>query len=172
MNGEANDRPEKLKVKLVPLTEEHMEAVMEIERDLFTQPWRVEDFKRLIGKTEAINLAALAEKKVVGYSCCWVVIETAELGNIAVARQYQGRSVARALLEATVKACRKRKFDAMLALATARHSSFSRDSASTASCTPPWSSLSLMPYTCSQKRVFGLGLSLKMPPTANPLRLK
>ena len=113
MNGEANDRPEKLKVKLVPLTEEHMEAVMEIERDLFTQPWRVEDFKRLIGKTEAINLAALAEKKVVGYSCCWVVIETAELGNIAVARQYQGRSVARALLEATVKACRKRKVSSL-----------------------------------------------------------
>jgi ribosomal-protein-alanine N-acetyltransferase len=113
MNGEANDRPEKLKVKIVPLTEEHMEAVMEIERDLFTQPWRVEDFKRLIGKTEAINLAALAEKKVVGYSCCWVVIETAELGNIAVARQYQGRSVARALLEATVKACRKRKVSSL-----------------------------------------------------------
>ena len=113
MNGEPNDRPGKLKVKLVPLTEEHMEAVMEIERDLFTQPWRVEDFKRLIGKPESINLAALAENKVVGYSCCWVVIETAELGNIAVARQYQGRSVARALLEATVKACRKRKVSSL-----------------------------------------------------------
>jgi ribosomal-protein-alanine N-acetyltransferase len=113
MNGEPNDRPEKLKVKLVPLTEEHMEAVMEIERDLFTQPWRVEDFKRLIGKPESINLAALLENKVVGYSCCWVVIETAELGNIAVARQYQGRFVARALLEATVKACRKQKVSSL-----------------------------------------------------------
>ena len=113
MNGEPNDRPGKLKVKLVPLTEEHMEAVMEIERDLFTQPWRVEDFKRLIGKPESINLAALAENRVVGYSCCWVVIETAELGNIAVARQYQGRSVARALLEATVKACRKREVSSL-----------------------------------------------------------
>ena len=109
MNRELNDSPEKLKVKLVPLTEEHMEAVMEIERDLFSQPWRLEDFKRLIGKPEAINLAALAENKVMGYSCCWVVIESAELGNIAVARQYQGRFVARALLEATIKACRKRK---------------------------------------------------------------
>jgi len=113
MNGEPKDRPDKLKVKLVPLTEKHMEAVIEIERDLFSHPWRLEDFKRLIGNPLAINLAALAENKVVGYSCCWVVIETAELGNIAVARQYQGRLVARALLEATVKACRKRKVSSL-----------------------------------------------------------
>ena len=109
MNGEPNDRPGKLKVKLMPLTEQHLEAVMEIERDLFSQPWRAADFLRLIGKPEAINLAALAENKVVGYSCCWVVIDTAELGNIAVARQYQGRAVARKLLKATARACRKRK---------------------------------------------------------------
>jgi len=109
MNAELQDRPEKLKVKLVPLAEEHLEAVMEIERDLFSQPWGVEDFKRLISKPEAISLTALAENKIIGYSCCWVVIETAELGNIAVAREYQGRFVARALLEATIKACQKRK---------------------------------------------------------------
>ena len=46
MNGEPNDRPGKLKVKLLPLTEQHLEAVMKIERDLFSQPWRAEDFLR------------------------------------------------------------------------------------------------------------------------------
>lgn len=109
MNAEPNNRPEKLKVKLVPLAEKHLEAVMEIEREVFRQPWKVEDFKRLIGKPEVISLTALAENKVIGYSCCWIVIKTAELGNIAVAREYQGRYVARTLLEATIKACRKRK---------------------------------------------------------------
>lgn len=109
MSAELNNSAEKLKVKLVPLSEKHLEAVIEIESELFSQPWQLDDFRRLIGKPEVISLAALAENKVVGYSCCWVVIETAELGNIAVARRYQGRSVARALLDATIKACRQRK---------------------------------------------------------------
>lgn len=114
MNAELNNHPEKLKVKLVPLAEKHLEAVMEIERDLFNQPWQVEDFRRLIAKPEALSLTALAENKVIGYSCCWIAIETAELGNIAVAREYQGRSVARTLLEATIKGCRKRKVTVLI----------------------------------------------------------
>ena len=115
MNGIAPAPKKNSPVKIFPLAEEHLDAVLAIEKRVFTEPWRREDFQRLTDNPEAISLAALDEGRVVGYSCCWTVIETAELGNLAVEPEFQGRGVARALLEATIKACRK-KMIAMLFL--------------------------------------------------------
>ena len=115
MNGKAPSPKKKYAFKIVPLAAEHLDPVLDIEKRVFTEPWRREDFQRLIDNQEAVCLAALDAGRVVGYSCCWVVIETAELGNIAVEPEFQGRGVARALLEATIKACR-RKMAVMLFL--------------------------------------------------------
>jgi len=100
-------------LKLVPLAEDHLDRVVEIERQCFSEPWRKEDFQRLLQNPDSICLVALVKGEVVGYSCCWLVCETAELGNIAVAPDYQGRSVGRRLLERTLKLCRKNKVSAV-----------------------------------------------------------
>ncbi|HUU30135.1 MAG TPA: ribosomal protein S18-alanine N-acetyltransferase [archaeon] len=100
---------ERLIVELVPLAVEHMGRVLEIERTCFTEPWSEKDFLKLIRNPDSICLAALAVGRVIGYSCTWVVIESAELGNIAVDPEFQGRSVGRQLLEQTMRLCAARK---------------------------------------------------------------
>ncbi|MFH1068463.1 MAG: ribosomal protein S18-alanine N-acetyltransferase [Candidatus Glassbacteria bacterium] len=103
----------KLDVKLVPLEAAHLEEVMAIEREVFSVPWRIEDFEKLLVNRDAICYAAVHEGRVIGYSCCWMVIETAELGNLAVTGRYQGRSVGRTMLDATLAVCRKRGVEAL-----------------------------------------------------------
>ena len=102
-----------LEVKLIPLDAGHIDEVMVIERAVFSVPWRVEDFEKLLSNRDAVCFAALHQGRVVGYSCCWMVIETAELGNIAVASDCQGRAVGRTLLDATLAACSKRGVEAL-----------------------------------------------------------
>ena len=98
----------KLRVRIVPLLEEHLDEVMEIEHRVFSTPWRRDDFTILFENPEAINLAAVAAGRLVGYSCAWKVIESAELGNIAVADDCQGQGIGRRLLASTIKECRQK----------------------------------------------------------------
>ena len=98
----------KLRVKIVPLAGEHLDDVLRIEHEVFSTPWRREDFTILMENPEAINLAAIAAGRLVGYSLAWCVIESAELGNIAVAAGSQGLGIGRRLLTATIRACRQK----------------------------------------------------------------
>jgi [ribosomal protein S18]-alanine N-acetyltransferase len=94
--------------KYVPLAEEHIPLIMEIEGKCFSEPWRPEDFLKLIQNPDAICLCATARGRVAGYSCCWTLIESAELGSLAVDPEFQGRGIGRKLLERTARACRQR----------------------------------------------------------------
>ncbi len=114
MNGlkNASSRGE-FRVKYVPLAAAHLDEVLVIERAAFTTPWRVEDFINLIENPDAINLAAVESGRVVGYSCAWRVVECAELGNLAVLPERRGRGVARGLLDAMLKICRRKRMETL-----------------------------------------------------------
>ncbi|MBN2288273.1 MAG: ribosomal protein S18-alanine N-acetyltransferase [Candidatus Glassbacteria bacterium] len=113
MKTEAENLKKSLSIDLVPLRAEHVARVLEIENCCFSQPWREGDFTRLIDNPDSVCLVALARGQVVGYSCCWIVFESAELGNIAVHPDYQCRSVGSRLLKKTVEICRRRRVAAL-----------------------------------------------------------
>lgn len=113
MKTRAQSEKRSLSVELVQLEAGHLAWVMEIENRCFSQPWSKEDFLKFIDKPDSVCLVALAEGRVIGYSCCWIVIESAELGNIAVDPDYQCRSVGSKLLKETIKIYRRRKVTAI-----------------------------------------------------------
>ncbi|MBW7998116.1 MAG: ribosomal-protein-alanine N-acetyltransferase [Candidatus Glassbacteria bacterium] len=103
----------KLKVKVVPLAMEHLDAVMEIEQEAFTTPWLRDSFVKLLENPATINFVALNAGRVVGYSCTWFVIDSAELGNIAVSSACQGQGVGRCLMDITMRACRRQNVESL-----------------------------------------------------------
>ena len=113
MKTKAQSGKQSLSVELVQLEAIHLPRVMEIENRCFSQPWSKEDFLRLLDKPDSVCLVALAEGRVIGYSCCWIMIESAELGNLAVDPDYQCRSVGSKLLKETIKVYRRRKVAAI-----------------------------------------------------------
>ena len=79
---------------------EDLDRVMEIERESFSVPWTRQDFIESINKSTALYLVAESEQTVVGYCGLWGVIDEGQINNVAVCKEYRGRSVGTRLLEA------------------------------------------------------------------------
>lgn len=76
-----------------------VEAVAAIETQSFSNPWRAEDFRALLGRWGALFLVVEEGGEVVGYAVAWWVLEEGELANIAVREQNRGKGVGAALLD-------------------------------------------------------------------------
>ena len=88
---------------------EDVPQIMEIERASYSMPWTDTTFRGLIDRSDAdVLVAAEAGGKVVGYAACWVVVDQAELGNIAVAPDWRRLGVGARLLQAVIEHARKR----------------------------------------------------------------
>jgi [ribosomal protein S18]-alanine N-acetyltransferase len=84
-----------------------LDAVMAIERAAFTMPWTRDTFTGLLRRTD--TFMAVAEDPghgVVGYAAVWMVVDQAELGDIAVDEPWRGRGIGRLLLEHVLSAMR------------------------------------------------------------------
>lgn len=95
-------------LRLVKMARRHLPEILEIEQLCFTETWREVDFLRLIDLPDALCLVAMESGMVIGYSCLWVVIESSELGNLAVHPDFQRLGVGARLLERNLDVCRKR----------------------------------------------------------------
>src|SRR5690606_5835889 len=82
--------------------------IIAIERQAYSMPWTESTFRGLIERADADVLAADAGGRLVGYAACWVVVDQAELGNIAVAPEWRRLGVGTRLLEAAIERSRER----------------------------------------------------------------
>jgi ribosomal-protein-alanine N-acetyltransferase len=83
--------------------------VLDIERRSYTMPWTEATFRGLLRRTDAdLFVAETAELDVTAYAVFWAVLDQGELGNVAVAPEWRGRSIARRLLDAVARRARER----------------------------------------------------------------
>lgn len=91
-----------------PLRAAELPQVMEIERASFSTPWRETTFAALLERGDADLFGAESRGRLVGYAVCWIVLDQAELGNVAVAADARGLGVGRRLVEAVLERVRDR----------------------------------------------------------------
>jgi ribosomal-protein-alanine N-acetyltransferase len=92
------------------LREEHLAAVMEIERKLFPTPWTEEMFMQEIADdTLSQSHVALRDGDVVGYMIVWHIHDEAHLLNIGVTPAYQRAGVASAMVEFAIEEGRRQQ---------------------------------------------------------------
>jgi [ribosomal protein S18]-alanine N-acetyltransferase len=83
--------------------------VMEIEQASFTMPWTEDTFRGLLRRSDSMLWVAESEEEgVVGYAAVWIVLDQAELGDIAVAEGWRRRGTGRRLLETVLAAMAER----------------------------------------------------------------
>lgn len=87
-------------------------AVVQIEREAFTDPWSARSFEALIGRDELLfEVATQGEgviARVVGYYVVYLAFEVGELANVAVGSAARGRGVGRGLMQHALQAARGR----------------------------------------------------------------
>lgn len=113
-------------VEVRPARPADLEAVVDIERGAFSDPWHREAFAAALARPEVFFRVAvaggaaggaptggIAAGTVVGYVLAWFVVEEGEVANIAVRPECRGRGVGASLLDATLDAARRRGTTAM-----------------------------------------------------------
>lgn len=74
-------------------------AVERIERVSFAVPWSRRAFWEETANERTLYLVAIAEGKIVGYAGAWIVLDEAQITNVAVAPEKRGQGVGRRLME-------------------------------------------------------------------------
>jgi ribosomal-protein-alanine N-acetyltransferase len=80
-------------------TPDDVDAVTDIERASFADPWARASFASLLRRAEVRFRVAEREGAVAGYSIAWFVRDEGELANVAVAPSARGQGVGGALLD-------------------------------------------------------------------------
>lgn len=87
----------------------HLEAVARIEEESFSTPWSINAFRDAIDSPNYEYVVACEEDgTVLGYAGMQVVLDEAEITNIAVSESARGNGIAHNMLEALYRLCVRR----------------------------------------------------------------
>ena len=99
-------------VRSAPVMEEmqaeHLDAVLAIERAVFSNPWRLYDFQYALEREGSFCTVALSGRRVMGYSVGFSMLGEFHLADFAVHPELQERGVGRWLLNALLEVLKGR----------------------------------------------------------------
>lgn len=91
-------------VSISPVSEEDLGAVVQIEREAFSDPWSERSFREALSQAPIYFVAARSDDgTVLGYVVAWYVADEGQIANLAVAPAGWGKGIGRALLSAAVR---------------------------------------------------------------------
>lgn len=94
MKGQTED------LDIVLMAVEHLDEVLEIERDSFATPWSREGFRREItDPSHSFSIVAQKDGHVIGYGVSWFVADEMYIANIAVRRADRKKGIGNVLLQ-------------------------------------------------------------------------
>ncbi|NLK97610.1 MAG: ribosomal protein S18-alanine N-acetyltransferase [Epulopiscium sp.] len=98
-------------IKIIPMKEEHIPGIHEIEKSCFTIPWSKEAFEKELRENPlAYYIVAELENTVLGYAGMWVIADEGHITNIAVHPDFQHQGVGTLLMEHLIDEARSKNF--------------------------------------------------------------
>lgn len=94
-------------VEIRPLKPQDLDALTQLEKDSFPQPWSRESFKReLEANFIARYFGVFFQQRLIAYIGYWLVMDEGHIANIAVHPLFRGQGVGEYLLRYAMGACR------------------------------------------------------------------
>lgn len=91
------------------MIERDLDEVMDIEKVSFTLPWSRDSYQSELKNQFAYYLVCDYEGQVTGYAGIWVVFEEAHITNVAIAPEFRGKGMGKALMLAAEAIAREQK---------------------------------------------------------------
>lgn len=95
-----------MKFNIRLMKEEDLTAVMQIEQEVYSDPWCEEMFYKEMEIEGSYILEGTKSSEIIGYYCGIKVLDEYSLLNIAVAKDYQGQGYGAMLLDDMIARCR------------------------------------------------------------------
>ena len=87
----------------LPMTDDDISQVAEIEKESFSLPWSESSFKEMLVKDDAPYLVGKIGDKVVAYMGSCIVGDESFINQVAVSEEYRGQGIGTALLRSYIK---------------------------------------------------------------------
>lgn len=101
-------------IQIIPMAEEHLDGVMELEEATFSIPWTRADFEREVKEnTMAIYYVAAEEDKIIGYAGMWHVVTEGHITNVGVLEEARCKGVGSLLMEKLIEIALEKKMTGM-----------------------------------------------------------
>lgn len=85
---------------IVPAEIQHLNEIVQIENEVFPQPWSMKQFKHdLHSSPHSENWVYVQDDRVTGYLFGWIVEDEYHLNNLAVHPEFQGRKIGKKLIQ-------------------------------------------------------------------------
>ena len=97
----------KVKFSIRKMTINDIDAVLEVETDVFTTTWSKQAFIDEYNNSLTTYLLLCKEQQVIGYAGFWLVVDEAQVTNVAIKNFWQGLSLGRKLMQALIKEAQK-----------------------------------------------------------------
>jgi ribosomal-protein-alanine N-acetyltransferase len=101
-------------VMIRKMTEQDIDRIMVIEVESFSLPWSKQSYISELKNNFANYLVCDCEGQVAGYGGIWVVFEEAHITNIAIAADYRGTGMGKALMLELENVARTKKAQRIL----------------------------------------------------------
>lgn len=89
-------------LEIVKMAHEDVDSVYEIEELSFFTPWSKKSIKTEIDNKVGRYIVIKENGKVVSYGGFWIVLDEANINNIAVHPDYRGRGISKILMNALI----------------------------------------------------------------------
>lgn len=87
-----------MKVAFCEMSPEHLDQVFEIEQESYPAPWSRQVFSSEIKNSFAHYIVAIVNEQVAGYGGMWLVLEEAQITNVAVHPDYRMKNIGKMLM--------------------------------------------------------------------------
>jgi len=101
------EKTDELNVTIRAMNETDLQRIVELERELFSDPWSETAFREALAEDDWGMLAAQVGEEIVGYACYVIIDVESHLTNLAVAEPFRRKSVAKRLLEHILRVVRE-----------------------------------------------------------------
>lgn len=86
-----------------------IDEVYHIEKSSFSTPWKKESFfHELYHNQYAHYLVLEKDNRIIGYCGIWIIIDNAQITNIAILKEYRGKYYGEELLKTAIRVCKQK----------------------------------------------------------------
>jgi ribosomal-protein-alanine N-acetyltransferase len=100
-------------ISLRPFSKTDLSHVLEIERASFPSPWKEEFFISELRNPYSCFLVAEKKEEVIGYICCWFIVDEGQILNLAVHPDSRQSGVGKLLVREILKEAKKKRVDSL-----------------------------------------------------------
>lgn len=84
---------------IVDMTPAHLPDILKVEQESFSRPWTEAMFCEELAGRFSVYRAVIEDGKAVAYMGMWILADEGHITNVAVAKDYRRRGIAKALIE-------------------------------------------------------------------------